>query len=116
MQIINESFENAWSPSPTGWYQEEIASGSGGGSNQYWQQSVYDGNWLPAGHGDSNGAAAGNSVAWYNDYDAQAGQIDRLATNNIDLSATTNPVVSFYIYYENGGTTWNEISTSLTET
>lgn len=128
-QIINESFEGAWSPNPTGWYQESLSSGTGGGSDIYWQQSVYSGSWTPAGNGEPTGAVTGSSVAWYNDYNAQAGQVDRFATYDIDLSGTTNPVVSFYFYYENGGsidfklvasndggTSWNDISTSLNET
>jgi len=121
-QIFSESFENSWSPNPTNWYQEEIQSGSGDGSNQWWQQSVYTTSWSPSGYGEPTGAADGSSVAWYNDYEAQAGQIDRLATNDIDLSGTTNPVVSFFLYLENGGVdfrfvasndggaTWNDIS------
>jgi len=130
-QIINESFEGAWSPNPSGWYQEELDGGSGSGSNQYWQKSTYDGSWTPSPSGENgpNNVPDGSSVAWYNNYDATEGQIDQLYTVDIDLSATTNPTVSFYAYYENGGsidffliasknggTTWDTISSTMPET
>ncbi len=127
-QILNESFETPWTPLPSGWYMEDLGGGSGGGTDIYWEQSTFTTFWTPSGYGEPSSPLAGNSAAWYNDYEAQEGQIDRLATFNLDLSATTNPVVSFFLYYQagtvilklvasdDGGTTWNDISDNLGST
>lgn len=125
-QILIENFDGAWSPSPSGWLQEETQSGTGGyGDNQFWQQLTYDGGW-PQGYGTPPAPISGNSVAWYNDYDAEEGQVDLFYTDDIDLSLTTNPTVSFYFYYyagsssrfkfiasNDGGSTWNDISGAI---
>lgn len=127
-QIINENFEGTWSPNPSGWYQEELNGGSGSGSNQWWQQATYDFGWTPTGSGEPNSSINGSNAAFYNNYDATEGQIDRLATFDIDLSSTQNPYVSFFLWYRagtidfklvasnDGGNNWNNISNSIEAT
>lgn len=133
---LSESFEGSWSGSPvapSGWTQTQVQGGSGSGSNIDWVKSVYSsGNWTPGGSsGGSRPSAAhdGTAVAYYNDYNAQAGQIDRLASGNINLSTAAEVVVEFWYYADvpttlskptiqlrassNGGTTWNDISAEL---
>lgn len=128
-QILEEDFEGTWSPSPSGWYQEELASGGGFGQNSYFIKSVYSGTWSPEPSSFPDCyppyAENGTAAAWYNIYDAYQDQIDRMATYDIDLSSTTNPIVSFFIYYKagpedirlvasnDGGGTWNDISGQL---
>lgn len=133
---LSESFEGTWSGSPAapgGWTQTQVQAGSGAGSNIDWVKSVYSsGSWTPGGSsGGSRPSAAhtGTAVAYYNDYSAQAGQIDRLASGNINLSAASEVVVEFWYYADvpttvlkptiqlrassNGGSTWNDISAEL---
>jgi len=128
-QILTENFEEAWSPNPSGWYQEELDGGSGSGTNQWWQQATYSsGNWSPTGSGEPNSSINGLNAAFYNNYDATEGQIDRLSTYDIDLSSTQNPYVTFYLWYRagtidfklvasnDGGNNWNDVSSSIEAT
>lgn len=101
-QIFTESFETVWSPNPTGWFQEEVQSGYGNGDNVSFIQATYNEIWMPSGQGSPSNPQNGSSVAYYNCFVAMPGQVDRLFTGNIDLSATINPKLTFYLYFEGG--------------
>lgn len=132
-QYLTESFEGAWSgtpAAPSGWsiIHTTATGGTSGTDPMNWTKNTWSGTaWNPAGHGVPTtpaGAQEGSSVAWFNDFDAKATQKDMLVTPVINLSSSTNPLVSFYLAINasssttiklrgsiDGGSTWNDIQT-----
>jgi uncharacterized repeat protein (TIGR02543 family) len=129
----SESFEGTWSGSPAapaGWsiIHTTATGGSSGTDPIYWAKNTWTGAaWTISGYGTPTtptGAQNGSSVAWFNDYNAKATQKDMLVTPLLDLSGTSNPLISFFWALSttssvtvklrgssNGGTTWADIQT-----
>jgi len=132
-QYLTESFEGTWSgtpASPTGWTSVQTATGTGtnGTDPIYWEKNTWSGTaWSGLANGVPTtpaGAQDLTSVAWFNDYKARTQQKQLLATPTLDLTASTNPLISFYWATSSsssvvvklkgsidGGTSWNDIQT-----
>lgn len=127
-----ESFEGSWSgspPVPFGWsIIHTTATGGGDGTDPiYWAQNTWNGSsWSQGGTGTPlpSGARDGSAVAWYRDSQAKATQKDMLCSDNINLTSSSSPWVTFYLSVNsqssvvlklkassNGGLNWNEIQT-----
>lgn len=147
---FTESFEGAWylngnsstaanatgPNAPSGWTQtrvlnDVVSAGSAAGAHD-WAQSVYNAGYLsntppyvaqpPYISGNPGVAPAGTNVLWFFDGNTNTGNTRRMASPAINLSASTNPVLTFsYSYAQNStslsvvgsldnGVTWNTIS------
>ena len=147
---FTESFEGAWylngnsstaanatgPNAPSGWTQtrvlnDVVSAGSAAGGHD-WAQSVFNAGYLsntppyvaqpPYISGNPGAAPAGANVLWFFDGNTNTGNTRRMASPAINLSASTNPVLTFsYSYAQNstslsvvgsldGGVTWNTIS------
>ncbi|HPS63438.1 MAG TPA: hypothetical protein PLK82_10280, partial [Bacteroidales bacterium] len=123
---FTESFEGTWSGTPSapaGWTNIDGT----GTTNRAWEKATYSGGaWTPTGSGTKPaGAPNGSAVAHYNDFLATAGQVDKLQTPLVNLSASADPRIAFYYCYPapswsgsfklygsyDGGTTWNLLNT-----
>jgi hypothetical protein len=147
---FTESFEGTWylngnsstaanatgPNAPSGWTQtrvlnDVVSAGSAAGGHD-WAQSVFNAGYLsntppyvaqpPYISGNPGAAPAGANVLWFFDGNTNTGNTRRMASPAINLSASTNPVLTFsYSYAQNstslsvvgsldGGVTWNTIS------
>ena len=148
---FTESFEGAWylngnsstvanatgPNAPSGWTQtrvlnDVVSAGSATSGGHDWAQSTYNVGYLSntpplvaqAPYGGNPGLApAGTNVLWFYDGGTSTGNTRRMASPAINLSASTNPVLTFsYSYAQNStslsvvgsldnGVTWNTIET-----
>ena len=129
---------NATGPNaPSGWTQtrvlnDVVSAGSATSGAHDWAQSTYNAGYLSntpplvaqAPYGGNPGLApAGTNVLWFFDGGTSTGNTRRMASPAINLSASTNPVLTFsYSYAQNStslsvvgsldnGVTWNTIAT-----
>jgi hypothetical protein len=148
---FTESFEGAWyvngnsstsanaagPNAPSGWTQtrvvnDVVSAGSLDSGAHDWAQSIFNSGYLSdtppllaqAPYGGSPGAApAGTGVLWFFDGGTSTGNTRRMASPAINLSASTNPILTFsYSFAQNstslfvvgsldGGVTWNTLAT-----